>query len=260
MHSFIHHSPNCTFMRFYTLFLGLLLWSAAASAQHQLEFSLGYTSSLTQYADFPIVEPGTTINTDLLAKRLPSHSFMVNGTVGYMITKHFGVITGFGVTGISQHYSLGYPSPSVDHNATFTRNMTYLRVPLLLRLQTPIGKGWTVYGQAGIHGDFLLGTSHRLEEDGNARPFNTDIEKSYNQSMWGLTAELGIMYQIAPQTSLMLGVHGTAGINYPGGDDVNFTIYGSQSPTIGFASAALQTVGLRFGIRQTIDLRPKAKQ
>lgn len=240
-------------MKQYGLLSILLLLSFGLQAQQQFEFSLGYTSSLTYFTDRPIIEQG--VNTNVLAKPLPSHTFMVNGTVGYMITKHFGVITGAGLLGVQQRYSMGFPQPSANHNAIYTRNLTYLRLPIALRLQMPVGEKWTIYGQAGIHGDFLLNSNENLQADGNAT--NTrDLSDTYNNSVMGLSGELGVMYQFTPHTSLMLGVHGSTTLTTPGGDDANYNVYGgSQSPTIGHVSPDLSTLGLRIGLRQTINLR-----
>lgn len=234
------------------VFLGLLLrLSFSTHAQQHLEFSLGYSSNLTFFTDRPILK--SSANPNLLAQPLPSHNFVVDGTVGYMTSKSFGIISGAGWMRLQQHYSLGFPQPSTGKNALYTRDLTYLRIPLLARIQVAITDKWMAYAQAGFYGDILMASSQSLNVGSNTIA-TEDISDTYRKFTMGLCIQLGVMYLFTPSTSIMLGIQSSSSFTTPGGGDIHSSVYGSNSPTITHNTSDLYTVGLRIGLRQTINL------
>jgi len=207
-------------------FLALaLLLSGNIFAQQGLEITAGFTPGLSFILNDEDLAEGEALNIQ------PTFAFQTGLTIGYNFSERIGVATGIGVAALGQNYTTDYDNTSADNQRKFDRKITYIRVPLLLRVGGDPTAPSSAFFRFGPHFDFLssaigknYGTANDPRDDSrNFRDVNKVLssEKAeiYKDFVLGLTIEVGGKIRITDQMGVLLLFHLETSLTNPEGDD-----------------------------------------
>jgi hypothetical protein len=208
-------------------FLALALFlSSNLFAQKGLEITAGFTPGLSFILNDEDFAAGQELNIQ------PTFAFQTGLTLGYNFSEKIGLATGIGVAALGQNYTTDYDNVSADNQVKYDRKITYIRVPLLLRIGGDPTAASSAFFRFGPHFDFLssaIGTNHGSannprDNSANYRDINkilsSDKAEIYKNFVLGLTIEVGGKIRITDQMGILLLFHLETSLTNPEGDDV----------------------------------------
>lgn len=244
-------------------FLALALFlSSNIFAQQGLEITAGFTPGLSFILNDEDLAEGQALNIQ------PTFAFQTGLTIGYNFSERIGVATGIGIAALGQNYTTDYDNTSADDQIKYDRKITYVRVPLLLRVGGDPTAPSSAFFRFGPHFDFLssaigrnYGSANNPRDDSrNYRDINkflsSDKAEIYKNFVLGLTVEVGGKIRINDQMGVLLLFHLETSLTNPEGDDVaryaGFPTSGSiLEPERGAAWNLM--VGLNLGFQYTLS-------
>lgn len=222
------------------LLCALLLSSVAVlSAQRSLSVQLSYSPSfsLTQERQKDNLGQLTFCN-------------QVDFQLVYQLTERVGLVAGAGMASVNQR--LPYPDVRTVQEAI------YLRVPLLLNLQFPVGERQRFFIRVGPHFDYLVGATDITEgpttftdDQGNdlgtyPQKQTQDAQNRYSSFNLGATLEIGNAWQLSENLSFVSALHLTSSITQPGVPE--FLILSPPDPAQDNRRTWGGAFGLKFGL------------
>lgn len=207
-------------------FLALaLLLSGNIFAQQGLEITAGFTPGLSFILNDEDLAEGEALNIQ------PTFAFQTGLTLGYNFSERIGVATGIGVAALGQNYTTDYDGWSSDDQVKYDRKITYIRVPLFLRVGGDPTAPSSAFFRFGPHFDFLssaigrnYGSANNPSDNSvNYRDINkllsSDDAEIYNGFVLGLTIEVGGKIRITDQMGVLLLFHLETSLTNPEGND-----------------------------------------
>jgi hypothetical protein len=207
-------------------FLALALFlSSNLFAQQGLEITAGFTPGVSFILNDEDFAAGDELNIQ------PTFGYQAGLTLGYNFSERIGLATGIGVAALGQSYTTDFDNIAEDDQRKFDRKITYIRVPLLLRVGGDPTAPSSAFLRFGPHFDFLssaIGTNYGTannpaDNSTNYRDLSipligTDLEV-YNSFVLGLTLEVGGKIRITDQMGVLLLFHLETSLINPEGDD-----------------------------------------
>lgn len=207
-------------------FLALALFlSSNLFAQKGLEITAGFTPGISFILNDEDFAAGDDLNIQ------PTFAFQAGLTLGYNFSEKIGLATGIGVASLGQNYTTDYDGWAADDQVKFDRKITYIRVPLLLRVGGDPTAPSSAFFRFGPHFDFLSSAIGRNYGSANNPRDNStnyrDVNKLlssekaeiYNGFVLGLTIEVGGKIRITDQMGVLLLVHLESSLTNPEGQD-----------------------------------------
>lgn len=225
-------------------FLALALFlSSNLFAQKGLEITAGFTPGISFILNDEDFAAGDDLNIQ------PTFAFQAGLTLGYNFSEKIGLATGIGVASLGQNYTTDYDGWAADDQIKFDRKITYIRVPLLLRVGGDPTAPSSAFFRFGPHFDFLssaigrnYGSANNPRDNStnfraiNKSLLNSDKAEIYNGFVLGLTIEVGGKIRITDQMGVLLLVHLESSLTNPEGADAadyGRTFINSPFPTSG---------------------------
>lgn len=207
-------------------FLALALFlSSNIFAQKGLEITAGFTPGLSFILNDEDFAAGQELNIQ------PTFAFQTGLTLGYNFSEKIGLATGIGVAALGQNYTTDYDNISADDQLKYDRKITYIRVPLLLRVGGDPTAPSSAFFRFGPHFDFLSSAIGRNYGSANNPSDNStnyrdlsvpiiggDLEV-YKNFVLGLTVEVGGKIRITDQMGVLLLFHLETSLTNPEGND-----------------------------------------
>lgn len=219
-------------------FLAIALFlSSNIFAQQGLEITAGFTPGLSFILNDEDFAEGEELNIQ------PTFGYQAGLTLGYNFSEKIGVATGIGVAALGQNYTTDFDNLSSDDQVKYDRKITYIRVPLLLRVGGDPTAGSSAFFRFGPHFDFLssaigknYGSANNPRENSTNfrdidRILSSEKAEIYNSFVLGLTIEVGGKIRISDQMGILLLFHLESSLTNPEGGDAA-SIY-SGFPTSG---------------------------
>ncbi|MCH2020902.1 MAG: PorT family protein [Saprospiraceae bacterium] len=218
---------NLTFLVF-SLFITSNLF-----AQKGLEITAGFTPGVSFILNDEDFAEGQSLNIQA------TFAYQTGLTIGYNFSETVGLATGFGVAALGQNYTTDYDNIAKDDQIKFDRKLTYLRVPVLLRVGGDPTAPTSAFFRFGPHFDFLssaIGTNYGsvnnpTDNSTNYRDvnfFTGGNAEVYESFVLGLTLEVGGKIRISDQMGILLMFHLESSLlNTEGKDAANFNLFNS---------------------------------
>jgi len=202
-------------MKNLTLFVFALLMTGNVFAQKGLELTVGFTPGLSFLLNDEDFAEGDNLNIQ------PTFGYVTGLTVGYNFNEKIGLATGFNFARLGQRYTTDYPNISNDDQAKYDRRLSYIRIPLLLRVGGDNTAGSSAFFRFGPNFDFLTtatgtyyGSKNNPSTTNNVTNFR-DIDKTifgekatiFNSFVLGMTMEVGGRIRITDQMGVLLLFH-----------------------------------------------------
>lgn len=208
-------------------FLALALFlSSNLFAQTGIEITAGFTPGLSFILNDEDFAEGDNLNIQ------PTFGFQTGLTLGYNFTERVGLATGIGLASLGQSYTTDFANTDKDDQIKYDRKISYIRVPLFLRVGGDPTAASSAFFRFGPHFDFLssaMGTNYGSVNNPNDNSVNyRDINKSflgsdkadiYNSFVLGLTIEVGGKLRISDQMGVLILFHLESSLINPEGED-----------------------------------------
>lgn len=210
---------NLTFLAFALLFTGNIY------AQKGLEITAGFTPGVSFILNDEDFAEGQALNIQ------PTFAYQGGLTVGYNFSETVGLATGIGVAALGQNYTTDYDNVANDDQFKYDRKLTYIRVPLLMRVGGDPTAATSAFFRFGPHFDFLssavgrnYGTTNNPSDNSTNYRSITKILSSekaeiYNSFVFGMTLEVGGKIRISDQMGILLMFHLESSLINPEGKD-----------------------------------------
>jgi hypothetical protein len=192
----------------------LLLASSAVSAQKGLEIGVHFTPGS------PWILNSEDFAEDQDLNFRGTFGYNVGATLGFNMTDGFGIATGIIYNKSGQNYITGYDGVAKADQNTFSRQLSYIRVPILLKVNGSLDAGSSSFFRIGPHFDFiqkanynytwnsgLLAGSEINEDMLDFNPLGGEAYKVYNKMVIGLTLEMGGQINISESVKLIMALH-----------------------------------------------------
>ncbi|BDS11129.1 PorT family protein [Aureispira anguillae] len=251
-------------MQLLTLLFSLLLLASSATAQQGLE----WTASLSPNFSFILNNDDLS---DSSEDARPSLGSYANFTIGHNFTPTVGLGTGLGFVYIRQNYikrKTANQIKALQHKVY--RELSYIRLPLLVRISSNPSNKFSFFMRAGLHLDILLTASsthqhpplsglpnqtinYRTKYNKKEEPL--DIFRSF---VLGFSLELGTKIKFTDQIGLLLlGHFETSFTNTEGSAALAYFPASLQSiHAKGFSLIRAQSWNLMLGISIGIIYHP----
>jgi len=208
-------------------FLALALFlSSNIFAQKGIEITAGFTPGISFILNDEDFAEGDDLNIQ------PTFGYQAGLTLGYNFSERIGLATGIGLAKLGQNYTTDYDGWAEDDQIKYDRKISYIRVPVLLRVGGDPTAPSSAFFRVGPHFDFLssaIGTNHGSANNPSDNSINfRDINKSlfgnetaeiYNSFVLGLTLEVGGKLRISDQMGILLLFHLETSLFNPEGED-----------------------------------------
>lgn len=213
-------------MKNLTFLVIALFMSSNIFAQKGLEITAGFTPGVSFILNDEDFAEGPKLDIQ------PTFSYQAGLTLGYNFSEKIGLATGIGLASLGQNYTTSFDNTADDDQIKFDRKITYIRIPLLLRVGGDPTKGTSAFFRFGPHFDFLSSavgknygsTNTPLDISTNYRDitklFSSDKADIYNSFVLGLTIEVGGKIRITDQMGVLLLFHLESSLTNPEGSDV----------------------------------------
>jgi hypothetical protein len=194
----------------------LLLASSALSAQKGIEIGVHFTPGSSW-----ILNSEDFAEDDDLNFR-GTFGYNVGATLGFNLTDGFGIGTGIIYNKGGQNYITGYDGVAKADQNTFARQLSYIRVPILLKVNGSLDAGSSSFFRIGPHFDFIQKANYNYKWNSGILPapgteINEDMldysltggtpYKIYNKMVIGLTLEMGGQINITESLKLIMALH-----------------------------------------------------
>lgn len=203
-------------MKNLTLFLAALLLAGHTFGQSGLEITAGYTPGISFILNDNDLAAGKDLNYQV------SYGQQLGVTVGFNFTEKIGVLTGFGLANINQNYIADLPLISKKDQPRSNRQLTYVRIPLMVRIGGDPSASTSAFFRFGPHFDFLSGAVGNVNVAGQKTGINyRDFNESFNNVVVGLTMEVGGRIRISDVMGVLLLFHLESSLTNPEGKKAN---------------------------------------
>lgn len=223
-------------MKNLTLLVVALLLAGPIFAQSGLELTAGYTPGISFMLNDDDFAAGEQLNYQV------TYGSHVGLTLGFNFSEKVGVATGFGLASINQNYVTDYDGRTRDEQDRFNRRLTYIRIPLMVRIGGDPTAPSSAFFRFGPHLDFLAGAmgnqdfqgplGTRITNTDNYRNyrtiFSTEDEDIYSNMVVGLTMEVGGRIRISDVMGVLLLFHLESSLTNTEGED-SWKIFESNS-------------------------------
>lgn len=247
-------------MRKLSLFVVALVCSQFAFAQKGLEVGINFTPTNTwilNNEDF-----GADQDLDFRA----TFNYNVGITAGLNLTDGLGISTGLIIVNHSQKYITNYDNRTKDEQNLSERSLSYVRVPILLKLSGDPTASSSAFFRVGPFFDFISKARYTYDDksmfnlDSDLNMLNrTDMSGNelsiYNKKAIGLMVEFGgqsklmdnlHLFYALQLASTLTNTEGEHSNRYYPSENASITnLYGDQRSTAYNASVGL-TVGLKY--------------
>jgi hypothetical protein len=144
-------------------------------------------------------------------------------TLGLNLTDGFGIASGFIYNKVGQNYITGYDGRTRDEQNTFSRELEYIRIPVLLKVNGSVDASASAFFRIGPHFDFLksanytyninggLGSGNTIKQD--MRDYrgilgtNSTPQEIYKKMVVGLTIEMGGQINVTKTMKIIMALH-----------------------------------------------------
>ena len=213
-------------MRNLLLLATALFFASNSLAQQGLEFTVGYTPGVSFILNDQDFAEGEQLNFTA------TYGSQFGLTVGYNFSDFVGVATGFGLASINQNYVTDFENVS-DQN-TFNRRLSYIRIPLLLRVGGDPTRGAGAYFRIGPHFDFLTVATGEYNDNNGLIQGRTETNYRdqqdlggndltvFEQTVVGVTIEIGGRIRISDVMGVLVAFHLESSLTNPEGTDARF--------------------------------------
>jgi hypothetical protein len=198
---------NLTFLAFALFFAGNIY------AQKGLEITAGFTPGVSFILNDEDFAEGQSLNIQ------PTFASQGGLTVGYNFSETVGLATGIGFAALGQNYTTDYDNVANDDQFKYDRKLTYIRVPLLLRVGGDPTAATSAFFRFGPHFDFLssaigrnYGTTNNPSDNSTnyrniTKLLSSEKAEIYNSFVLGMTLEVGGKIRISDQMGVLLMFH-----------------------------------------------------
>jgi hypothetical protein len=207
-------------MNKFTLLAAALSCTTLLTAQKGIEVGLNFTPTnvwILNSEDF-------AEDQDLDFK--PKLGFNAGLTVGLNFTDGMGITSGISFIKNGQNYITGYDNVPKEDQDVFSRELSYMRVPVLFKFNGDISASSTSFFRVGPHFDFLQSARFKYDDKGL---FNVDADidmkdyknvlgqsvELYKKTVIGLTLEMGGMVNISEAMKLVFMLHLSGSLTNP---------------------------------------------
>ncbi len=205
----------------------MLLLAGSAFAQAGLELTAGYTPGISFIINDDDFAAGEELNYQV------TYGSHVGVTAGFNFSERVGVTTGIGLASINQNYVSDYGDRQRDEQDMFNRRLTYIRIPLMVRIGGDPTAPSSAFFRFGPHLDFLAGAmgnsdrrtiiGTRETDTDNFRNYrtilSTEDEEIYRNTVIGLTMEVGGRIRITDVLGVLILFHAETSLTNPEGED-----------------------------------------
>lgn len=219
-------------------FLFLFFIPAVILAQKGVEFS----ANIIPCFSF-IINKNDQQNAEKNQSRL-SFGSTIALTAGYNFNDYLGIGSGFSLVNVRQNYIKPSTINDIEKlQHTLTRSLTYVRLPLFLRISTNPQARFSFFARLGIQGDLLVAAvgketypitanianetiNYRKLSRADGRPYRV-----YRPFVFGLHTSIGTKLRFNDQWAIVLLWHIESSISNPENDDAPL-IFASEPMTI----------------------------
>ena len=221
---------NLTFLAFALCLTGTMF------AQKGLEITAGFTPGVSFILNDEDFAEGESLNIQA------TFAYQGGLTLGYNFSETIGLATGIGIAALGQNYTTDFDNVANDDQIKYDRKLTYVRVPLLLRVGGDPTAATSAFFRFGPHFDFLSGAIGRNYGSANnpadnstnyrniTKLLSSETAEIYNGFVLGMTLEVGGKIRITDQMGVLLMFHLESSLTNPEGQDA--AVY-SGFPTSG---------------------------
>jgi hypothetical protein len=221
---------NLTFLAFALCLTGTMF------AQKGLEITAGFTPGVSFILNDEDFAEGESLNIQA------TFAYQGGLTLGYNFSETIGLATGIGIAALGQNYTTDFDNVANDDQIKYDRKLTYVRVPLLLRVGGDPTAATSAFFRFGPHFDFLSGAIGRNYGSANnpadnstnyrniTKLLSSEEAEIYNGFVLGMTLEVGGKIRITDQMGVLLMFHLESSLTNPEGQDA--AVY-SGFPTSG---------------------------
>jgi hypothetical protein len=183
-------------------------------------------------------------------------------SLGFNLTDAFGITTGLQLSRQGQNYITGYDGVAKADQDLFARQLTYIRIPLLLRYSSPEGGSFFRFGP---HLDMLSRARFVYDDKGilnadqdidmrNFKPFGaSEPLKIYKKTAIGVTMEMGGRININENMFVPITLHLSGSFNTED-EDAGRVFPSSRFPNYNRSSAYNVAVGLSIGFHYVLPM------
>ncbi len=264
-------------MRNLTLFVVAFLAANLSFAQKGIEIGLEFTPAVTFILNDNDFAEGDALNFR------GTFGYNTGLSLGYNFNDGIGIASGVIISRQGQNYITDFSGITKANQNTFSRQLSYIRVPLLLKFNGDPNGSSSSYFRIGPHFDFLSGARYKyenkqgvaysrdvnlLKEDGyflTGLPGSTPANELeiYKKFVFGVTLEFGGSANINEYLKLTFMLHLSGNLNSEGADAARlagapyFMAYPADvvtgvPPTLERAGAFNVMGGINVGFRYTI--------
>ena len=207
------------------LLISVMTFSVASFAQRGLEITAGFTPGVSFILNDEDFAEGESLNIQ------PTFGYQTGLTLGYNFSETVGLATGISYAALGQNYTTDFDNVAKDDQITFDRKLSYVRIPLLLRVGGDQTAPSSAFFRFGPHIDLLSSAIGKVYGSANNPTENTtnyrDVTKLlssekaeiYNGLVVGLTLEVGGKIRISDQMGVLLLFHVESSLTNTEGPD-----------------------------------------
>lgn len=259
-------------MRKLTLLAVAFLTAQLGFSQKGIELGVEFTPAATLILNDEDFAAGDDLNFQ------GTFGFNTGLSVGYNFNDGLGLVSGIIFSQQGQNYVTAFDGVAKGDQDVFNRTLSYVRLPLLLKINSDPSASSGTYFRFGPHFDFLTGAKYSYDAKGSVlNPYDTNGEISlltdpdykdlniYNKFVFGITLEFGGSANINENMKITFMLSLSGNLNSEGDQVVDATTIGSilnpRTPlkyakdSAGDRSAAYNVMGgLNVGFRYTIPM------
>lgn len=244
----------------------ICLSAAAVSAQKGIEIGVQFTPGN------PWILNDEDFAEDQELDFRGTFGYNLGATLGYNLTDGFGVATGIIYNKSGQNYITGYDGVAKADQNTFSRELTYIRVPVLLKINGSLDAGSSSFFRIGPHFDFIQSAKYTYQWNSGLfagvtdekdyldyrGPLGTASEpyKVYNKMVIGLTAELGGQINVTESLKVIMALHLSGSLTNSEDEDARY-VYPSSGTLLSpeRATAWNVMVGFTVGMNYVLSFK-----
>jgi Outer membrane protein beta-barrel domain len=226
-------------MRNMLLFAAVFCCAALAQAQKGFELGVNFTPANTWILnDEDFAE-------DQDQDFRGTFGYNVGITAGMNLTDGFGLTTGILISKQGQNYITAYDGVAKADQNTFSRNLSYIRVPILVKVNGSLEASSSSFFRIGPYFDFLRSatfsyddkSAFNLDQDKtNMNPYTVPVlggtyDKIYSKSVIGLMIEMGGQVNITEEAKMIFALQLTG--NFTNTEGKDSPLFFPASGTIG---------------------------
>lgn len=208
-------------MKKFTLFFAALFLLQVAQAQKGLEAGLNFVPGNTW-----IINDEDFADGDRLDFR-GTFGYNAGLTLGYNFSETFGISTGALISRQGQNYTTGFENVAKDEQDFYSRQLNYVRIPIMLKMSGDPSKGASAFVRVGPHIDFLTGATYNYDyaqvigsgrSTGSVNLRDHQGYEIYRSMLIGATLEMGSRIRISDNFGIILALNLSGSFNVEGAD------------------------------------------